>query len=147
MIWNRFRYGIRALLGKNPAGRRLTVFPDDIFIVSYTRSGNTWTRFPIGNLVYHDDPVTFANVEARIPEIYLFPDRILRSLSRPRILKSHECFDPRYKRTIYVVRDPRDVAVSLYYYSMKRKTIPQGYALDEFIPKFVAGEFFDYSGS
>src|SRR5207245_11780408 len=77
----------RILLGKKPAGRALTVFPDDIFIVSYPRSGNTWTRFLIGNLVYHDDPVTFANVEARIPEIYLFPDRILRSLPRPRILK------------------------------------------------------------
>src|SRR5256886_17276683 len=88
----------KVLTGSQPAGRNLTVFDDDVFIVSYPRSGNTWTRFLIGNLVYHDDPVTFANVEARIPEIYLFPDRILRSLSRPRILKSHECFDPRYKQ-------------------------------------------------
>jgi len=131
----------RVLLGRKPAGRALTVFPDDIFIVSYPRSGNTWTRFLIGNLVYHGDPVTFANVEARIPEIYLFPDRILRSLPRPRILKSHECFDPRYKRTIYIVRDPRDVAVSYYHYAIKRKRIEEGYPLDDFVPRFIAAEF------
>jgi len=147
MIWNRFRYGIRALLGKNPAGRRLTVFPDDVFIVSYPRSGNTWIRFLVGNLLDPDNPITFANVESRVPEIYFFSDQQLLARARPRILKSHEYFDPRYKRTIYVVRDPRDVAVSLYYYRMKRKTIPQGYALEEFIPRFVAGEFFDYCGS
>src|SRR2546430_355454 len=58
----------------------------------------------------------------------------------PRILKSDEYVDPRYKRTIYVVRDPRDVAVSLYYCSMKRKTIPQGYALEEFISFFFFNE-------
>src|SRR5881397_1861057 len=97
--------------GRVIAGRRLTVFPDDVFIVSYPRSGNTWTRFLVGNLVYQDEPVTFANIESRIPEIYLFPDRVLRSLPRPRMLKSHECFDPRYQRVIYIVRDPRDVVV------------------------------------
>src|SRR5947199_5455833 len=101
MIWNRFRYGIRALLGKNPAGRRLTVFPDDVFIVSYPKSGNTWARFLIGNLFHDDEPVTFANVEERVPSIYVHPDRALRRL--PRILKSHECFDPRYRRVIYIV--------------------------------------------
>jgi hypothetical protein len=131
----------RVLLGRKPAGRALTVFPDDIFIVSYPRSGNTWTRFLIGNLVYHGNPVTFANVEARIPEIYLFPDRILRSLPRPRMLKSHECFDPRYKRTIYIVRDPRDVAVSYYHYAIKRKRIASDYPIEEFVHRFIAAEF------
>ncbi|HXJ89403.1 MAG TPA: sulfotransferase domain-containing protein [Candidatus Binatia bacterium] len=147
ITWNRLRYGARALLGRNPAGRRLTVFPDDVFIVSYPRSGNTWVRFLIGNLFDPDDPITFANVESRVPEIYFFSDQQLLARSRPRILKSHEYFDPRYKRTIYIVRDPRDVAVSLYHYSIKRKTIPPGYALEEFIPRFIAGEFFEYCGS
>jgi len=131
----------RILLGKKPAGRALTVFPDDIFIVSYPRSGNTWARFLIGNLVYQDDPITFANVESRIPEIYLFPDRVLRALDRPRILKSHESFDPRYQRIIYIVRDPRDVAVSYYHYAIKRKSISQDYPIEKFVPRFIAAEF------
>jgi hypothetical protein len=48
----------RVLTGKQMAGRNLTVFPDDVFLTSYPRSGNTWTRFLIGNLIYQDEPVT-----------------------------------------------------------------------------------------
>lgn len=140
--WNRLRYRARLLSGKNPAGRSLTVFPDDVFLVSYPRSGNTWTRFLLGNLIYHTDPMTFANVESRIPEIYLFPDSKLRSLPRPRVLKSHEYFDPRYQKTIYIVRDPRDVAVSMYHYSIKRRTIPEDQPISSFIPGFLQGRFF-----
>lgn len=129
----------RVAAGRVNAGRGLTVFPDDIFLVSYGRSGSTWVRFLIGNLVYKDDPVTFLNVESRIPDIYIFPDRVLRGQHRPRILKSHESFDPRYTQIIYVVRDPRDVAVSLYHYDLKRGGIKEGYPLDDFVQLFVAG--------
>src|SRR5712692_2587973 len=85
----------KVLTGRQLAGRNLTVFDDDVFLVSYPRSGNTWTRFLIGNLLHQDDPVTFGNIESRIPEIYFNPDHVMRRLTRPRILKSHECFQPR----------------------------------------------------
>lgn len=135
------REALRVATGQKPAGRNITTFPDDVFIVSYPRSGNTWTRFLIGNLVHTDTAVTFANVEARVPEIYLFPDRVLRQLPRPRILKSHECFDPRYKTIIYIVRDPRDVAVSYYHYAIKRGWIEDAYPIADFVPRFMSGEF------
>jgi hypothetical protein len=142
-IWKRLKSGARTALGTRPAGRNLSVFPDDVFIVSYPRSGNTWTRFLVGNLVYQNEPVTFANVESRIPEIYFYPDRKLRGFARPRILKSHEYFDPRYNKVLYIVRDPRDVAVSMYHYSIKRKNIPDGFEMEEFVPRFMAGEFLE----
>ncbi len=123
--------------GKKVAARRLTVFPDDVFIVSYPKSGNTWTRFLIGNLVY-EDGVSFANIEYRIPSIYMHPDRVLRRL--PRLLKSHECFDPRYRRVIYIVRDPRDVAVSCYHYYQKMRWLGDC-PLDDFVPRFMKPEF------
>lgn len=141
-IVRHLRYVIHdVLLGRIKAGRGLTVFPDDVFVVSYPRSGSTWTRFLIGNLVNPDHPVDFLNLESRIPNIYEFPDRVLRSLPRPRILKSHEYFDPRYKAIIYIVRDPRDVAVSEYYFRLKWRTIPEGYPMDDFVPRLIAGEF------
>jgi hypothetical protein len=90
-------------------------------------------------LVSANDPVTFLNVELRIADIYMFPDRVLRRLPRPRILKSHEPFDPRYKKIIYIVRDPRDLAISLYHYDLKRGGLPEGYPMDEFVQLFVAG--------
>jgi Sulfotransferase domain len=131
----------------HPAGRSLTVFPDDTYIVSYPRSGNTWTRFLIGNLVGSGNPMNFANLDTRVPEIHLTSDRAMLRVPRPRILKSHECFDPRYRSVIYIVRDPRDLAISLYYYSMKRRYISDGYRIETFVPRFVAGEFFDYCGT
>jgi hypothetical protein len=140
-ILGALREASRVLLGRKPAGRRLTVYADDLFIVSYPRSGNTWTRFLIGNLLYENEPVTFLNIEKYIPAIYLWPDRVMRRLPRPRVLKSHECFDPRYKRVIYIVRDPRDVAVSYYHYAIKRNVIPDGYPITEFIHRFMDGEF------
>jgi len=131
----------KVLTGRQLAGRNLTVFDDDVFIVSYPRSGNTWTRFLIGNLLYQDDPVTFSNIERRIPEIYFNPDHVLRRLSRPRILKSHECFQPRYKRIIYIVRDPRDVCVSNYHHNVKARNIPEKYPMEAFVPRFLRADF------
>jgi len=131
----------RVLTGRQPAGRNLTVFPDDVFLVSYPRSGNTWTRFLISNLIYQDEPTTFVNIESRIPEIYFNPDHKMRALQRPRILKSHECFQPHYKRVIYIVRDPRDVAVSFYHHNVKAGNIPDSYPMDDFIPRFIEAEF------
>jgi hypothetical protein len=131
----------RVLAGRQIAGRGLTVFPDDIFLVSYPRSGNTWTRFLLGNLIDQNDPVTFSNIESRIPEIYFNRDRFLRRLPRPRMLKSHECFQPHYPRVIYIVRDPRDVAVSFYHHNVKARNISDDYPITSFVPRFVAGEF------
>jgi len=131
----------RVLTGRQMAGRGVTVFPDDVFLVSYPRSGNTWARFLISNLVFPDDPTTFTNVEARIPEIYFNPDHVMRRLPRPRILKSHECFQPHYPRIIYIVRDPRDVAISFYHHNVKWRNIPDDYPMEEFVPRFMAAEF------
>lgn len=135
------------LTGRQIAGRGLTVFPDDIFLASYPRSGNTWTRFLLGNLIYPNDPVTFSNIESKIPEIYFNRDRFLRRLPRPRMLKSHECFQPHYPRVIYIVRDPRDVAVSFYHHNVKARNIPDDYPMASFVPRFIAGDFDSKFGS
>jgi estrone sulfotransferase len=137
----------RVLTGSQLAGRGVTVFPDDIFLVSYPRSGNTWTRFLLGNLIYQNDPVTFSNIESKIPEIYFNRDRLLRGLPRPRMLKSHESFQPHYPRVIYVVRDPRDVAISYYHHNVKARNISDEYPISKFVPRFIAGEFDPRFGS
>jgi hypothetical protein len=132
-----------AAFGTRIAGRNLTVLPNDIFLVSYYRSGSTWTRFLVGNLLNPRQPVTFANVERRVPPIYLWPDRILRTL--PRVMKSHEPFDPRYPRVLYIVRDPRDVAVSFYYYALKMRVIADSYSMDDFVTRFLKADIVPYA--
>ena len=133
----------KALLGRvsgSAAGRGLTVYGDDVFLVSYPRSGNTWMRFLLYALLHGDAPSSFANVDHAIPGIYRHADRTLRRLPKPRILKSHEYFDPRYNRVIYLVRDPRDVLLSYYRYHLKLRRIDEGYPPDEYASLFVAGD-------
>lgn len=139
-VLTNLRDAARVLTGRKRAGRRLTVFPDDVFLVSYPGSGSSWTRLLVGNLVC-GEPVTFADVRTRIPEIYSAPDRVLRRMTRPRVLKSHESFDPRCKKVIYTIRDPREVAVSYYQYLVKGKQLPEGYNVANFVHRFLAAEF------
>jgi hypothetical protein len=121
------------LLERDVASRAFQVFPDDIFLVSYPKSGSTWVRFLLGNLVNPNDCITFANVERRVPDIYAASKLTLKKTPRPRLIKSHECFDPRYRRVIYIVRDPRDVALSAYHHDRKGKNIPDEFPLDKYI--------------
>jgi len=130
---------IKYMLGTDVAGRNLAVFPDDTFIVSYPRSGNTWTRFLVANLVHPEQPVTFANIEQLVPDCEAMSSRYVKAVRRPRIIKSHEYFDPRYKRVIYIVRDPRDVALSYYDFARKYRQIEDQYPLTSFVSDFVAG--------
>ena len=140
-VLRRAKWIAKVATGKTNAGRNLTVLPDDVYLVSYPRSGNTWTRFLIANLLDSENPPSFADIEARIPAINLWPDKYLLQLRRPRFLKSHDYFDPRYRRVIYIVRDPRDVAVSMYHYSIKRRELADGYPVGDFVPRFINGEF------
>src|SRR5437867_3457149 len=139
MIWGLKRV-IKYALGTDIAGRSLAVYPDDAFIVSYPRSGNTWTRFLVANLVHPEQQITFANIERLIPDCEAMSSRYMRRVPRPRIIKSHQCFDPRYKRVVYMARDPRDVVVSQYHFQRKRNLIADQFPLSEFAGRFLAGQ-------
>jgi hypothetical protein len=144
--WWAAKLAFKNLTGSAIASRNLEIFPDDVFLVSYARSGSTWMRFLVGNLVHPNDPVTFASLEKKMPEIYLNTKKALDNHPRPRILTSHEPFDPRYKKLIYIVRDPRDVALSYYHLQVKLRRFEEEYTIGQFLPRFFAGEF-DTAGS
>jgi len=137
-------WGLKRLLSWGRPQREFTIFPGDRFLVSYPRSGNTWVRFLIANLMSPETPVTFTNIEDRIPDVYKNRRRQLDRVARPRLLKSHEYFDPRYKSVIYIVRDPRDVVVSYYHYQLKARFIEDGFPLDRYVTRFVSGEVDPY---
>ncbi len=144
-MFRRVIAGAKRAFGLQTPGRNLAVFPDDTFLVSYPKSGNTWARFLIANLVRPNAKVDFSNVNQVIPGPDVTPNRDLKRIPRPRIIKSHQYFDPRYQRVIYLVRDPRDVALSQYHFQRKRKLIPDHYPMREFVRRFVAGETCSYA--
>jgi hypothetical protein len=138
-------YGIKFitsyLFGTDIAGRDLKVFPDDTFIASYPRSGNTWTRFLVANLLHPERQVTFANIETVIPDATALSSRKLKRIPRPRLIKTHEYFEPRYRRVIYLVRDPRDVALSLYNFRRKYRSVDDSYPIERYVAeRFLPGD-------
>jgi hypothetical protein len=138
------KYGVKYLLGLDRAGRHYTVFPDDTFLVSYPKSGNTWVRFLLANLIHPNEQVGFSNINRLLPAPGVLSKRFLRKLPRPRILKSHEPFDARFRKVIYLVRDPRDVAVSEYHFDLKKRYIESDVTLEQFVKRFIAGETSSY---
>lgn len=132
---------LRRYLDRNrPASRQVEVREDDIFIVSYPKSGNTWMRFLLANLLNSGTDVGFDNIETLAPDIYAHPNRRLNLMMGPRLLKSHEYFDPRYRNVIYIVRDPRDVAVSYWNHHIKFGIISSSDSKSDFIDRYIAGE-------
>src|SRR5215469_10162558 len=133
------------LLGRDKANRYFSVYPDDTFVVSYPRSGSTWSRFLIANLVFPNDDVSFANIDRFVPATASLSRRALARVPRPRIIKCHNYFDHRYSSVIYIVRDPRDVVLSEYRFLLKRMAIPDFYPIEQFVVRFVKGEVNNYS--
>jgi hypothetical protein len=139
--------GGKHFFGLLPPGRNVQVFPDDIFLASYPKSGNTWTRFLIANLIYPEKHPDFSNINDLVPDPEAMAKRDLERAARPRLLKSHQYFDPRYPKVIYIVRDPRDVVLSEYYFDIKRRAIPDDFPLPQFVARFVRGEVNHHSGT
>lgn len=143
-MFNRAIASAKHVLGLHRQGRNLLVFPDDVFIVSYPKSGNTWTRFLVANLAYPHEQVNFANINRLIPDPEAFSKREMTRLPRPRYIKSHQYFDPRYQKIVCVVRDPRDVALSQYHFHRKRRLVQDEAPVEQFITRFVAGSTTPY---
>jgi hypothetical protein len=140
----RLTYLTKRVLGRTSPGRNFEVFPDDVFIVSFPKSGNTWTRFLIANLLHPEEPATFSNIDRLIPESEGLTRNELKRVPRPRIMKSHQYFDPRFRKVVYIVRDPRDVAVSQFHFYRKRRRITDDFPIDQFVTRFVSGDTSDY---
>lgn len=110
---------------REPSWLPKQIYPDDLFLVSYPKSGNTWLRFILANLLKRSsaEVIDFHSVINHVPEVGKHVAAI-EQLERPRVLKSHAPYVPEYPRVVYIVRDARDVYVSYFHY-LKSSLPPQ----------------------
>jgi len=93
------------------ARQHIGLRPEDAFIDSFPRSGNTWTRFVLTQLLLSKE-VGFSEVHATIPRVGSHQDAPGLLPGGGRLLKTHEQYRPAYGRTVLLLRDPRDMALS-----------------------------------
>ncbi len=118
----------------------------DVFLVSYPRSGNTWLRSMIAQLVTKTKISSLRDLDYIVPDVhYAIPTSRVTKLPFY-VVKSHEPLrlggaSEKYRRIIYVVRDPRDVAVSWHRYLLNNGLNNGVYDdnLDQFVSDFVSG--------
>jgi len=88
--------------------------PNDVFIVGYMKSGTTWFRNLAASVIYGlDSPhIPFAVVWELIPN-HGPTKPYYKRYHDPMYFKVHDFPRPQYQRVVFLVRDGRDVVVSL----------------------------------
>lgn len=115
--------------------------PDDIFIVTYPRSGTTWMQMILYQLTT-DGEMKIGHIAEACPwfERAAVNRRDLEKLPSPRIFKSHlpYLFTPKRKgKYIYVARNGKDVAVSFFHFYKSHIRYRHGF--DRFFKQFMRG--------
>ena len=127
----------------------------DVFIATFPKSGTTWMQQVVcmlsGEPAEVDLQMRAPYVEAALATCVFSLPR-LRRLPSPRIFKTHAAWAelplagcsgattlPPGAKVVVVVRDPRDVMVSLYYHSRSIKGISYEGSWDEWFDEFLAG--------
>ena len=104
--------------------------PSDQFLVSYPRSGNTWVRHLLRDLIVLGHP------ERPVPEALwmLIPDLHVHAMDHPareefgmptRLFKSHNLRAIAGRRFAYIFRVPTDALISNYHFYLREKMAPE----------------------
>ncbi len=98
---------------------------NDIYLVSYPRSGSTWLRVMLAEIMFGRSGDSLMELLFFMPEIgeTKYIGEVIRT--KPYIVKTHENFSiwpqkKNIKKVIYLIRDPRDVLISWYRFQSAR---------------------------
>lgn len=127
--------------------------PDDIFLYVYPKAGTTWAQVILYTLTNHGEAFDhdMAKYFAHTPTLEHLGEEGLKTMHRPYVIKSHLPFDriPYHKKAKYVcvLRNPKDVCTSYYYFILKIVGAqPERASFDIFFEEFINGNvyFGDY---
>jgi sulfotransferase family protein len=119
----------------------MTTGRDIVWLASYPKSGNTWVRFMLCNLMFGVQS-SAAELGQRIPDVHevqittgvpggLFKTHFMYYDSMPLRERTAGC--------LYIVRHPADVLVSNFHYAVRAAgTEPTAAALDRYVEDFLA---------
>lgn len=114
--------------------RHLGLKPEDVFVASYPRSGSTWLRFLLLELLTRN-AAHFDSVNRTIPDIGRHRGCPAILPGGARLIKTHEAYRSDYGKAVYIVRDVRDVLPSEFAYENARQRIGEDF--DAFLTLFL----------
>ena len=117
--------------------RHHNLVPADVIFASYPRSGTTWSRFTLFEILT-GRAAGFEAVNSTICTITTHRNGPRLLPGDGKFIASHEQFRPSYKRAIYLVRDARDVALSEFAYTRALEFFEGD--LDQFLNTFLCGK-------
>src|SRR5208282_4833903 len=85
--------------------------PADIFVASYPKSGSTWTRFVLFEIL-SGLPAGFKDINQLMTAIGRHANGSRLLPGGGRVIGTHQQYRKDYNRAIYLVRDARDVVLS-----------------------------------
>lgn len=115
------------------------VTDQDVLLATYPKSGATWLTFMLAELVWGVGEQHEIHDLRFVPTVGKQHLGVNRLPSGGWLLRTHELYRPACKRAIYVVRDGRDVAVSVYFH-IKRVTGLEA-TFSEFLGPYLDGQF------
>uniref|UniRef100_A0A8V5GM83 Sulfotransferase n=1 Tax=Melopsittacus undulatus TaxID=13146 RepID=A0A8V5GM83_MELUD len=132
------------------AAREFPVYDDDVFNVTYQKSGTVWMLEILSLIHSNGDPQWVQSVPNwdRGPWLEtLLGLRRARGCPRPRLLSSHlpvqlfpKAFFGSKAKVIYTVRNPKDVLVSLYHFARIFRPYKDPGTLEQFMERFLQGD-------
>ena len=133
---------------------------DDVWLSSYPRSGTTWTYEVLNAVLYEGDIAALQHAQSEGKVLKFLPIEIgsatgvserlatWKALPSPRVIPTHLPYRlypktvlEHHGKRVYVVRNPKDVAVSFYHLHRSHKLA--GYyqgTWDEFFECFLTGQ-------
>jgi hypothetical protein len=114
--------------------RHRNLDPSDIFFGAYPKSGTTWARFVLWELLSGKSS-GFKATNQQMPGIGLHAKALRLLPGGGRLIATHEYYQKQYKRAIYMVRDARDVLLSEYAFLSALEFY--GEDLAQFVPYFL----------
>jgi hypothetical protein len=114
--------------------------PQDIFQASYPRSGSTWLRFILFQILRGEE-AGFGKIDKSIPEIESHRGVPPILSCGGRLIKTHEKYRKDYTKAVFLVRDVRDVVLSSYARTLDEWSTPlvsKG-DFDSFLLSFLEG--------
>ncbi len=113
--------------------------PEDFILVGYSRSGSAWLGFMMSQVIWKVGRENTLGGHRFTPFLGYQRFAETRLPGGGRLIASHEPYRREYRNAVWILRDPRDNAVSTYYHVQRVMGLKGTFS--EYLPLYIKGVF------